>query len=306
MKSVSRIIRPEQVISLTVSDDRFRSGIGLFFSLFNGLEFTRLRSLIIKRMRDKDLEHLLQSLNTDSLISFSIESGEWKYDPTWIVVSYALARRNIRKLCMINLGKDLLILQQLPKSRTLVMQNCTINEKIVPLTSPASTYHALLQSLTITNCSLSSENLELLLARIPAVRHLKLISYRKQFDSMFKASYWQQLICTKLPNLDRFEFFFSCDYRDNNNFIDLASPIDPFRAPFWLNEKHWFVAWAYVLKSHQIWLYTTSIDIIDSQRPVRCEVSSIENTWRLTQRPLNGIVDNTSDEVCNQIDQRKN
>jgi hypothetical protein len=89
IESIFRVIRPERTISLTLANDYWgNDGTNLFFSLFNSLEFTRLRSLIIKQIRDKNLEHLLKSLILGTLISLSVESSENKYDQTWIVVSY--------------------------------------------------------------------------------------------------------------------------------------------------------------------------------------------------------------------------
>jgi hypothetical protein len=330
MKSVSQTLLPEKVISLTVDDfdvGRFTwcdIGTKSFFSLFNGLEFTRLRSLILKHMRDKDLQRLLQSLSCDSLISLSIHSYETKYDQTWIVVLQAIKRWNLQKLCMSYVdymekhipwpdqsslehliigncaySKYLLILHQLPKLRTFVIQNCIMDEKIMPLTSFTSRIHISLKSLTIIRYSLTPEHLELLLSPISSLCHLKLISNMDLFESVFHRSYWEQLNCTKISKIDRFEFFFS--YNNNHihsNFIDFNSLIDPFRTPFWLNEKRWFVAWAYVPRWNETWLYTVPNVIIDQQSPLRFEISSIDNTPRLTARPLNEMIGNTLDQVC--------
>lgn len=330
MESVFHAIRAEQVISLTIVNSYWNNDkTKLFFSLISSQKFTRLRSLSINRIENKDLEHLLRNLSSDSLISLSFKSNK-NYNQTWIIVVYALTQWNLRRLCMSNVNymmehiswpaqcglehltiancvysKYLRILQQSPKLRTLVMEDCAVDENIVPFTPSQSTFHMTLKSLTMTGCSLTPEHLELLLAQIPAVHYLKLISDRNQFDSVFDASYWQQLICTKLPNLNRFEFFFSYGYGNNNDFINLEALIDPFRAPFWLEEKHWLVACAYIPELNAIGLYTTPIGMISNPKPVRYEISSIENTCRLTQRPLDQIVDNSSDEVCNKsIDKR--
>jgi hypothetical protein len=285
----------------------------------------------MNQTRGIDLKNLLHNLNADFLISLSIEWSGTNYDQAWAVVSYALTRWKLRKLCMSNVNymmehiswpdygmlkhlviadcvysEYLLMLHQFPNLETIVMRNCIVDEKIMPLQSSASTFHVTLKSLTMTGCSLISDDLELLLAPIPALHHLKLISDRKQFDTIFDGSYWEEFICTKLSNLSRFEFFFSYKYSRNNNFIDLESLIVPFRAPFWLDKKRWFVTCAYGPELHVIWLYTTPIITISNQSPIRCVISSIDNTCRLIQRPLNEMVDNILDEVCKKIDQRKN
>jgi hypothetical protein len=331
MKLISRI-GPEKVISLTITNKYWpKDETKVFFSVFNGLRFNRLRSLIVKEMRGKELEYLLQSVNADSLVALSIPSWNYPNDQTWIIVSYALARWNLEKLSMSNVdyitehmpwsdqgrlehlviadcaySKYLLILLTLPNLRTLVMRNCTVDEKIVPSMSSTSTFHLSLKSLTMTGCSLTLEHLESLLSPISSLRYLKLISHRKEFDSIFHGSYWERLICAKLPQLDRFEYFFSYNSSRNDNFISLDSIIDQFRTPFWLHEKRWFVHCAYYLKTEVISLYTIPIVINGNQNPSRCEISSIDNTYRLTQRPLNNMVDNTSDEVCNRIHLWKN
>jgi len=166
MKLISRI-GPEKVISLTITNKSWlKDETKVFFSLFNGLRFTRLRSLIVKEMRGKELEYLLQSVNADSLVALSIPSWNYPNDQTWIIVSYALARWNLEKLCMSNVdyitehmpwsdqgrlehlviancaySKYLLILRTLPNLLTLVMRNCTLDEKIVPSMSSTSTFH---------------------------------------------------------------------------------------------------------------------------------------------------------------------
>ena len=75
----------------------------------------------------------------------------------------------------------------------------------------------------------------------------------------------------------------------------------PFRTPFWLDDKRWFVTCAYVPKACAIWLHTTPIRGSGIERLVRCEVSWIDRQCRLTQRSIDEMVDNTNDEVCSRM-----
>ncbi|CAF1193495.1 unnamed protein product [Adineta steineri] len=193
-------------------------------------------------------------------------------------------------------GEYLDILQKLPYLRTLVMRNCTIDDthSTLLLLSKFKTPSSLI-SLTISDCSFSLKNLTLLLSPIPTLLHLKLISHRSILDSFFHGSRLEELIRAKAPALVRFEFFLSYNYQENDQFISLESLMDPFRTPFWLNDKRWFVTCAYVPKGSTIWLHTTPIRDCGIEKLVRCEVSWIDNQCRLTQRSIDEIIDNTDD-----------
>ncbi|CAF1615259.1 unnamed protein product [Rotaria magnacalcarata] len=328
MRSVSRFIQPDSVISITIDNScEENDNIRLFYSLFDIARFTRLQSLTIHGIEDTNLEYFLENLNTSSLTSLSIKSSDQEHSRTWDLISSASLRWNLRKLCISNMNfmvkhiswpnqyklehlefsdciysEYLLILRHLPNLRTLVIQDCIIGDNQTCLTLSASIVLASLKSLTITNCSLAPQHFELLISSIPSLHHLKLISHRERFDSMFNASYWEQLICTKLLKLEKFEFLFAFTDLRNNSFVSLESFIASFRAPFWLNDKHWFVTCAYVPRGRAIWLHTTPIDSTRYQGCVRCEVSWRDSICRLTQRPLNTMVDNIVDEVRKKID----
>ncbi|CAF3172677.1 unnamed protein product [Rotaria sp. Silwood2] len=169
------------------------------------------------------------------------------------------------------------------------------------ISTTASILHSALKSLSIIASSLRIQDFELILSSIMSLRHLKVISKRQQFDSVFDASYWEQLASSKMLKLDKLEFFFAYQYHTNDRFINLESLVAPFQAQFWVHIKRWFVTCAYAPESDEIWLYTTPTDLFDNEEVVRCEISWMDNTCRLTQRPLDTIVDNTPDEVCGLI-----
>ncbi|CAF1295401.1 unnamed protein product, partial [Adineta steineri] len=290
-------------------------------------QFTRLHSLSLHQIQDDDLEHVLEHMNTDYLSSLFIESSHSENCSAWALISSLLKRCSLRKLSMYNInytmehilwpdqcklqhlvidsciyGEYLDILQKLPYLRTLVMRNCTINDthSTLLLLSKFKTPSSLI-SLTISDCSFSLKNLTLLLSPIPTLVHLKLISHRSILDSFFHGSRLEELIRAKAPALVRFEFFLSYNYQENDRFISLESLMDPFRTPFWLNDKRWFVTCAYVPKGSTIWLHTTPIRDSGIEKLVRCEVSWIDNQCRLTQRSIDEIIDNTDDVVCSHI-----
>lgn len=328
-------VRPERVVSMTISDTdetsnfRVRDGqIDPFYSIFDNLQFMRLRSLTFRTVSDTSLKYFVDNFfNTDFLVSLSIESNETRHKRTWDLVSSTFGRYSLRKLSISNvetimghiswpnqwklehLAIDnctyngyLSILQQLPYLRTLSMRDCIINDadKRV-LSSSNNTFTATLESLTMTHCSLLTDHLDLLLSLIPSLRYLKLGSHREVLDSVFDGTYWERLISMKLPKLDKFEFIFFHTYNENDDSINIEDLIAPFQSSFWLHDKRWFVADAYVLKENEIWLYTTPIHLTGIRDLVRLEMSWMDTNYRLTQRSLNKMLDLSSDKVCMNI-----
>ena len=196
----------------------------------------------------------------------------------------------------------LVILQQLPYLRIFSMRNCIISDadKGV-LSSSNNTFTAALESLTMTHCPLLTNHLEFLLSLTPSLRHLKLASHREVLDFVFDSTYWERLISTKLPKLDKFEFIFFHTYNESDDSINLEDLIASFRSSFWFHDKQCFVAGAYVLKENEIWLHTTPVHFTGIKDLVRVEIW-MDNDYRLTQRPLNKMLDLSSDTVCMKID----
>ncbi|CAF0722778.1 unnamed protein product [Adineta steineri] len=158
----------------------------------------------------------------------------------------------------------------------------------------------------MTHCSLSALHLDLLLSLTPALRHLKLASQRKMLDSVFDSTYWENLISIKLPKLDKFEFIFFYTDNKNDDSINPEALIAPFRSSFWLHDKRWFVASAYVLRENEIWLHTTPINCTGIKDLVRVETSWMDNGYRLTGRPLNKILDTSADKTLTKLDLHSN
>jgi hypothetical protein len=152
------------------------------------------------------------------------------------------------------------------------------------------TVYSQLTCLSIDNCTQSIRDLEYLFSLTPALVHLKLVSSRSTFDSIFSGSYWEQFIRIKLPELKKFDFFFTCHLETKtegitNGFMPF---IVEFQAPFWVDKQRWFVKCDYALEVSKFRLYTTPIciDNFDNQS-TRWEVSLMDNMHRLTVDPTN-------------------
>ena len=121
------------------------------------------------------------------------------------------------------------------------------------------TPHSRLTSLIITTHLDSIETILSFLCYAPALRHLKIINTDLYW---WEESGWEELIKTKLPALDKFEFYSTfCGDRSEKETEEstLHRLISPFRTPFWTEEKRWTVRcnWFLTLKIMEI--YTVPI-----------------------------------------------
>ena len=255
---ICRIIRPEHVISLTLSDDDETSGqIDLFFSLLDIHRFSRLRSLALYAINDDSLEIILHHTIRCPLISLSIEHSRPSNhrSATLHLLSSAMARSDLRKFtCTSHLlfsdgfhwpteshvehltldrctRKEFsIILRHLPRLRTILMHhfNLDIHEEHEDL----SAVYPKLISLTLRHFFLSMDEIESLLLLTPSLVHLRLEGSAD--DAVFHADRWETLIRTTVPSLDRFEFCF----RSQNHRVIQGCALR-FRTSFWRDEKRW-------------------------------------------------------------------
>ncbi|CAF5099337.1 unnamed protein product, partial [Rotaria sp. Silwood1] len=100
-----------------------------------------------------------------------------------------------------------------------------------------------LTSLLLNHCtSIKMNDVEALLSRLPALKHLRLLFPSCEPNSkLFDGSRWEKFIQTKLPLLDKFEFSFEVFKRFNSNDVTIESLIAPFRTRFWLENKNWLI-----------------------------------------------------------------
>ncbi|CAF1358491.1 unnamed protein product [Rotaria sp. Silwood1] len=151
--------------------------------------------------------------------------------------------------------------------------------------SLAGKHPSLLTSLTINNCTLPMEHIELLLYQTPALNYLKLISCERTFDTIFDGYNWEQFILNKLSQLKQFEYFFSFTSTINNYMKVLNHVLTSFQTPFWLKEKRWFTICGYVFGFEIFQLHTTKINMTDSDNLIKFEKLAENNTYRFIGQP---------------------
>ena len=181
------------------------------------------------------------------------------------------------------------------------MKKCVINdENAATALSSDVKFCSSLKSLTITEFSLLAQQVESLFSLTPALVRLKLtnLKYRK-LDYAFDGSYWEDFIRMNLSSLKKFEIYFRTSSEEINDFARL---ITSFRNPFWVEEKRWLVACAFVMgRVDNIWLYTLPISVNIVRDPVRCELSSRDSVCHWTNRCLNEVFDATATEVSTHV-----
>ena len=321
MKKISRLISPQSVVSLQIIHDAYFSGTvaDFFLSIFNNCSFPRLQSLTVKWPEKGGLEDLLQSLSPQSLIALSVYYIRYSADQ-WNDILNALIQYHIEKLSIQNCdhsSKDsswpltntltylhlnfctytehLHILHQSPQLRTFVIDQCSMDYEIMCLSLPTLTSSFLLKSLIISQWCFTSEYFDLFISHLPSLRDLKLTSSRDQLDALFDGFFWEELISSKLPQLKHLQLLIFFDCRRSHVYTSLQSMIEPFRRPFWLVEKRWFVTCAYNPDQHSIILCTIHREIYGPEKCFVCEISSTDDQCRLTQG-TNGQVPHTNDD----------
>jgi hypothetical protein len=286
---VCSIIRPEHIISLTLSDNDMTPGqICLFMSLFNIDQLIHLRSLSLIQIDKSELSALMERININVLSSLSIDirkNNSKSNDTSLISLLSNITMANLRKLdlCMwsheinnivwpkqytlrhltlghyITLKQVCKILSQSVHLRTLVLRNCIVNntdESIMAFSDVEQNTNLI--SLTFKNSRLYMDELELLLSLTPSIVHLQLTGGVSLSDAILDGSRWEQFIQVKLPSLEKFEFFFRAKANTNHSPADIELWIVPFRTKFWLN-RSWYVTCNYIIKTTTLRLYSVPI-----------------------------------------------
>jgi hypothetical protein len=330
LRLICRIIRPTNIIALTLSDRvTMRSKFDTLFSRLDLSQCTRLKVLTIDNPRQADLEHFLQSFIASSLVSLSIDFFDTKNISIRNVtlLSSVLAQPTFRKLnlryptnwrqqiplpvqCTLNYlsisscnaSEYLNILGRCPNLRTLIIGYCTINNTDYSMFSySASTYHQQLKSLTIDDCELPTMCLGPFLSLTPSLIRLKLVSSRTTCDSVFNGSFWMDLVQKKLPSLHNFEFFFNYHLQNSDNYPSMSLFITSFRSSFWLNDKHWFVTCDFNISASEITLYTPSFFVTGSDILIRCKPLSMERNVDISSQLLTNNMSNVNEPQVNMI-----
>lgn len=322
LKYSTRWILPESIVSLAIDSHIDRSDL-LWYTpkqyknyVINSLllsfdlhRFTRLRSLVMKNMRNSDIDILTQHLNINSLESLSIDLRVDGISKAAVFLNVILSQNRIRKLFFKNVElilDDILwpvnsrleylkvnvcwykqyenILNNLTNLKTFVIDEWKRPHLTYTTALSICKCPSLLTSLTITKCTLPMKHIELLLSQTSSITHLKLISCHHAFDTIFDGYNWEQFILKKLPQLIHFEYFFSFMDTTNNYMERLNNLIASFETPFWLQNKHWFTICGYTFESHRFELYNTRIGVINSGNLIRFEKLAENNTYRFVRQ----------------------
>ncbi|CAF1091508.1 unnamed protein product [Adineta ricciae] len=278
---ICRIIQPETILSLTLSDDNRTPGqIKLFLSLFNINQFTRLFSLHFIDIDDKDLYTVLRSSLTSTLTSLRIIWRECHCPSveTLDLLSITLAQLNLHRLELktasyaitkmvwprqytlkhltlmyITHRQYCTILGQTPELQRLTFNHCSMHEveaTIVP------TFYELLTSLTLTDSRMSINGLVSILILTPCLTYLKILGLPDAFEAVADGSFWEKFIRSNLTHLVQFQFYFTNMYYISYTSRDVQSLVSRFRTSFWLQEKQWFITCDYIDYLNQVMLYT--------------------------------------------------
>jgi hypothetical protein len=129
------------------------------------------------------------------------------------------------------------ILQCMSHLKTLILKG-TLRGNIV--VSSHSIIFKQITSLFVEDCDCHIELIEAFLSLTPALEHLKLI-FSAGSDTLLSGKRWEELIQSRLPQLNRVEFFSSTGEEANRLKNKMEKLIASFRTSFWIEDKKWFV-----------------------------------------------------------------
>jgi hypothetical protein len=257
-----RLIHPENIISLTLSNDGLTSDqIDLFISLVHLRQMTRLRSLILLQINEDQLNFMLQRINLKTLTSLLVNIRKYNDElikPSPALLSLTTTQTNLRKLEFDTYDRITKISWEVTGITEYLTTNNRINiddlRKILQCSPylhililneiPTGTINNLaaicfrqLTSLTINDLRVTIDELEVFLSLTSSLAYLKLIGGK----GMLNGKRWEQFIQINLPQLDKFEFYFNEWRRTMQTLTDLKLTINSFNTPFWIEHKKWFV-----------------------------------------------------------------
>ncbi|CAF1141201.1 unnamed protein product [Adineta ricciae] len=271
---ICRIIRPENVISLTLiqaHSDRVVERFKLILSLVNIHQFTCLQSLDLYEVDPDTLDNILQhviTVPTFTKLSVAVKPFQPMSDRTVDLLSSILAAENFREFKLYCATDQIAALSWLSKCRLerLTLGSCDqrvlchILDRLPNLCSfrvddfytsyldpsdiSLSTAH-MLTSLTLRSNKRSIYQYESLLSYTPALVHLRLTDYLTKFACLQRLSQWESFIRQKLPSLQTFKFHVNTNEYERHDANIIEPLVNAFRTPFWLQLKRWYVTCQY-------------------------------------------------------------
>lgn len=316
---LSQLIQPQNVIAISLSDDdpvtdEFYQ-MNFLLSLFKFNEFTRLKSLKLVRMNRGEFDLLFEHIYKHSLQSLSITfpytyvgskfHGTVQFSSSTIL-PYGLepvvrhlyenelidieifepVKHVLRSLTINNCTHDLYhrILVSYVNLKTLLIKNYIREETFSTESSPfAQSNYAQLRSLTIDIHSLTLKQLCSVLSLTPSLVNLKINLRNLESDRHFYENDWEEFLRSQLIHLKNFQFHFEYDMENIDRRRSLSSIIKPFKTPFWLTEKRWFVVCDFIFKLSYLILYTLPCSM-NTKLVVRCSALSADDNHYLMAR----------------------
>jgi hypothetical protein len=155
LKVISRLVKPSNIISLVLSGDYTYQGyIELFLVNFNISQFTRMRSLILDKVNNIEMDQILQHVTTNSLVSLTVDIRERKNNTIFSVIfSVVVHQTNLQKLYLNNLDYTVIEIPWPNQSKLeqLTIRDCTYHGYRIILCN----LHCL-RTLVIKNCTMDS------------------------------------------------------------------------------------------------------------------------------------------------------
>ena len=259
-----RFLPPENIRSLTLyNNEQIPDQISTFLQQVRLRQLTRLHSIDLDGIDEFQLNYLFKRLNVNLLRSFSIRINQYDYRRRKTIVNYlstVVKQTNLRNLYL-NIKNSRISDLSWPINSSI--KCLTINENmkfdnLMKIFSCSPELHRLiiletffgrdtdhrkgysfvqLKSLTIEKVDCSMNKLESFLCLTPSLSSLKLSGRCSTFDG----KRWEDFVQINLPHLDQFQFDLRCYQMSKQTSEDFHSMIEPFRSPFWLEHKKWFV-----------------------------------------------------------------
>lgn len=276
LRVISRIINPEKIISLKLSNsDETSDQIQLFLSYFHLNQFIRLRSLTLACNYNQDLgeleDYIMKCSLTTIAISFygrystknnkllssilsltdlrqlKLSCGHELYDKLQWPIQYRL--ENLTLTGFKSWEQVCIILSQSLCLKTLVLKYphfFQVDENIFTQSNMKQFDHLTYFSLLYPSGIQTRSVVEFILTMFPSLIHLRLFMWTSGSNcSLFDGNRWENFIQTKLPQLKQLEFCFLTRTNANQDFTLMDSLISSYRTSFWTDDKHWIVKYDY-------------------------------------------------------------
>lgn len=285
------LIHPDYVTNLSLSDGEMTPGqIDVFLSLVDIDLFSRLRSLTLLEIDERNLCVFLQHARRCSLSSLTIKTRFSDRSKKALLeqLSAIISQPTLRQLELLSThGSNLIDEFQWPlqcKLRRVILENCQgihvmkilhcaadleileLRGQIIIVANQEFdaemlylTPHTRLSSLRLINTTLSMHNIEYLLSKTPFLSDLQITGYATTMSNRFL---WENLIKKNVPLLTKFEFYMHfTGFRNSGrkSESEFNRMITSFTTPFWTEEKCWLVTCNWLVNRDEFEIYTSPI-----------------------------------------------